>query len=206
MNKQEIIRYFRILSRIYDRPCRIILTGAALGAVYGGVRATLDIDFALIMKSRSRGKKAKDWQAFAEAAKKTSARTGIAAQYAEDIDRWSSITYLDYERHTRPFRKFGSIEVRVLKLPYWAIGKLTRYLDPDIRDLVQVLKKGKTPWQNLVRILGLALRKSPKSTACFQFRRQVEDFLTRYGRLIWGKSYRAESALNRFYRYAGIKS
>ncbi len=205
MKKQEVIRYFRILSRIYHRPCRIILTGAALGTIYGGVRATFDIDFALKLKSRSRQKKEEDWQMFTEAAKKISARTGIAAQYAEDIDRWSSITYLDYEKHTRLFRKFGSIEVRVLDPPYWAIGKLTRYLVPDVRDLIQVLKKTKTSWQNLIKIAGHALRKSPKSTACFLFRKNVEDFIKSYGVQIWSRRFDSEKAINYFYQSAGIQ-
>ena len=197
MNLQGILRFFRALEKYFHKPCRVILTGAGAGIIYGKVRATLDLDFALDLKG--------NWKEFQEAARRASLKTGIAVQYAEDIDRWSSITFLDYKKHTRPFKRFGSMEVRVLDPSYWAIGKLARYLDPDIRDLIQVLKKTKTSWKKLARLLGLALRKSPKSTACFLFRRQVEDFLTTYGRQVWGKTYSKEQAIGIFHQSARIQ-
>lgn len=205
MNKGQIIRYFRILGRLYRKPCLIVLTGAAAGTLYGGVRASLDIDFAVRLKKRASLSKDRIWTSFTEAAREASFLTGIAVQYAEDIDRWSSITFLDYWDHTRKFRRFGSIEVRLLEPAYWAIGKLTRYLDPDIRDLIQVLKRSKTSWRKLSATLGKALRKSPKSTACFLFRRQVEDFFKTCGRQIWGSSFPSGEAIQVFHSRAGIK-
>ncbi len=204
MNLQGISRVFRALKKEFDQPCRVILTGAGAGVVYGRIRATMDLDFALKFKTGSLAAKEKLWREFQEAAKKVSAKTGIAFQYAEDIDRWSSITFLDYEKHARPFKKFGRMEVCLLDPSYWAIGKLARYLEPDIRDLVTVLKKTKTSWKKLAPILGLALKKSPKSTACFLFRRQVEDFFTTYGKRIWRKAYSKEKAIQTFHKAAGI--
>lgn len=203
MNRGEIARYFRILAGIYRRPCTIILTGAAAGTFYGNIRATLDLDFAIRFKARSKKKRESAWQEFAGCAQEVSLRTGIAAQYAEDIDRWSSITYLDYQNHTIRYRRFGLIEVRLLDPCYWAIGKMTRYLDPDIRDLIEVLKKTRTPPAKLARVLGMALRKSPKSTACELFRRQTEDFFRSYGPRIWGRQFSSKRILavfNRNYR------
>ena len=185
----------------FKRPCEILLTGALCGRV----RATLDLDFALTIKARSSQEKDMRWQEFGEAAKKTTALTGIQVQYAEDIDGRPSIAFPDYEKQTRFFKRFGKVEVRLLDPAYWAIGKLARYLDPDIRDLIQVLKKTKTSWKKLARLLGLALRKSPKSTACFLFRRQVEDFLTIYGRQVWGKTYSKEQAIRIFHQSARIQ-
>lgn len=205
MRKQEVIRYFRMLSRIYKRPCQVILTGAALGTIYGGVRATLDIDFALKLKARSKTQKEKGWQEFARATQEISRRTGIAVQYAEDIDRWSSITYLDYQKHTHLFRRFGLVKVDVLEPPYWAIGKLVRYLDSDIRDLVQILKKTETSWSKVAQVAGAALRKSPKSTACFLFRRNVEDFFCSFGKSIWGRLFDMKQAIYRFHKAAHIQ-
>lgn len=202
MNKQGVLRFFRLLSERFDQPCRIILTGAGAGALHGRIRSTLDLDFAVKLVSPGNEKL---WEDFREACHEVRGLTGILVQYAEDIDHWSSITLLDYERHTVPFGKFGSMEVHVLEPSYWAIGKLARYLDPDIRDLVEVLKKTKTPWRELVRVLGRALKESPKSTACFLFRRQVEDFLSAYGKKIWGETYSKEKAINEFYLYAGVK-
>ena len=205
MSPRQIARFFYLLAKRFDEPCTIILTGAGAGAIYGRVRATLDLDFALRFKTKGRTKKEKLWKHFDQAVREVTSLTGIAAQYAEDIDRWSAITFLDYEKHTRRFQKFGTIEVRLLEPGYWAIGKLARYLDPDIRDLVRVLKKTKTSWSDLVRLAGLALRKSPKSTSCFLFRRQVEDFLSASGRALWGKSYSAEKAVRCFRRHAGME-
>ena len=206
MNRQGVLRFFRELAKHFRHPCRVILTGAGAGVLYGRVRATLDLDFALKFKTKIPKKKEKLWKEFEEAAEKTRAVTGIAVQYAEDIDRWSSITFLDYEKHTRPFQKFGALEVRLMEPGYWAIGKLARYLDPDIRDLIVVLQRTHTSWRGLTRLLGRALWKSPKSTASFLFRRQVEDFLTTYGKQIWGSSYSSKDALRAFHHAAAIKN
>lgn len=206
MNRQAIVRFFQLLARHFPAPCEIILTGAGAGALYGRVRPTVDLDFALRLKAGSPGAKERQWNAFGEAARRVSQRTGIALQYAEDIDRWSSITLLDYERHTRPFRKFGKMEVRLLEPAYWAIGKLARYLDPDLRDVIQVFRRQKTSWRRLCPVLGRALRRSPKSTAGFLFRRQVEDFLENYGRETWGRRYPAGEAIYLFHRAARIAS
>jgi len=204
VKRGEVARYFRILGKLFPHPAQVILTGAAAGALYGRIRSTRDINFALKLKARSTKTRNELWRIFSEAARETTLRTRIAVEYAEDIDRWSQITYLDYARYTRTFKKFGRLDVRLLEPPYWSIGKFARYLEPDIRDLVEVLKKTETSWKVLVPVLGRALKKSPKSTACFQFRRQVEDFLTGYGWRVWGRRYAPENALRLFRSHAGI--
>lgn len=204
MNRHEIIRYFRTVAKLYREPCRIILTGAAAGALYGRIRATLDLDFALRLPARSPVRKEMSWREFVACAREATRRTGIAAEYAEDIDRWSSISYLDYERRTRAFKRFGKIEVRLLEPAYWAIGKLARYLEPDILDVCEVMKRTRTRAEKLATVLGRALRKSPRSTACELFQRQVEDFFRTRGRGIWGKNYRSEKTIALFRRYTGI--
>jgi hypothetical protein len=196
MNKKQIERYFKILDKIYSKKCRIILTGAAAGALYGRVRATMDIDFSA---------QAADWENFSKAVEEASVRTGIAAQYAEDIDRWSSISFMDYKKHTFIYGQYGLVEVRLMEPSYWALGKLSRYLDPDIRDLVKVLKKTGTQWQETASVAGRALRKSPKSNACFLFRKQTEDFFKQYGKKIWGRPFDAKEAITIFHKKAGVK-
>lgn len=195
MNKTQVERYFKILSKLYPKKCRIILTGAAAGSLYGRVRATLDIDFAV---------RTADWIGFEKAVRETTERTGILAQYGEDIDRWSMISYLDYDRHIQVHKKIGVLEICLMDPAYWAIGKLARYLDTDIRDLVTVLRKTATPWRSLMTVTGKALSESPKSTACALFKRQVEDFVRRSGRRIWGRGFPAEEAVALFHRSAGI--
>jgi len=197
MNKKQIERYFHTLSKLYHKKCKIILTGAAAGALYGRVRPTMDIDFSVEVL---------DWKGFSEAVEETSLRMGIVAQFSEDIDRWSSITLMDYKKHTYVFKRFGNIEVSLMDPAYWAIGKFTRYLDPDIQDLVKVFKATVTPWQRVATIAGRALRKSPKSTACFSFLRQTEHFFNHFGKKIWGKSFNSDEAIKVFRKSAKIKT
>ena len=205
MNAGEITRYFKSLAKHYGKPCRVILTGASAGALLGRVRGTLDVDFEVELKKSSPRKTREAWEKFQAACSRASAETGIAAQYSEDIDRWSMISYLDHQKHTPLFRKFGPLKVRVLEPEYWAIGKLTRYLDQDVRDLVHVFKRRKVSGHGLAKLLGIALKQSPKSTACYLFRRQVEDFLKTYGREIWGKRYLFEETVRIFHQAAGIR-
>lgn len=197
MNKKQVERYFKTLGKIYPKKCRIILTGAAAGVLYGRVRSTMDIDFSA---------QASDWENFSRAVEETSVRTGIAAQYAEDIDRWSSITLMDYKRHTYIYRRFGGVEVRLMEPSYWAIGKLSRYLDPDVGDLIKVFRITGTPWQKAASVAGRALHESPKSTACFLFRRQTEDFFKQFGKKVWGKTFDAKEAIRLFHKRAGVKT
>mgnify|MGYP001593431358 CR=1 FL=1 len=196
MNKTQVELYFRELSKAYPKKCVIILTGAAAGALYGRVRATLDVDFEA---------KTRDWGAFEKAVLKISLKTGIEAQYAEDIDRWSSITLMDYQKHTFLHKQFGELQVRLMDPEYWALGKLARYLDSDVSDMEKVFKKKKTSWRVIAVTAGKALRKSPKSNSCFLFRQQTEDFFKRLGRKIWGKDFNQEEARQLFYKAAGIR-
>ena len=195
MNKSQVERYFKILGALYPKYCRVILTGAAAGALYGSPRGTMDVDFAA---------QTRDWKRFVKAVEEASARTGIVAQYAEDIDRWSSITLMDYDKHAYLYRRVGFIDLCLMEPPYWAIGKLGRYLDSDIRDMVRVFKKTRTKWRDVAAVAGKALRKSPKSTACFLFRKQVEDFLKKCGPQIWGDDYDPAVAIVSFHKQAGI--
>ena len=204
MNSGEILRYFKIVSRHFDEPSEVILTGAACGSFYGRIRASMDVDFAIRFKTTSAATKEKLWFEFKEATRKATIRTGMAAQYAEDIDRWSMISFLDYRKKARPFRHFGKIEIRLMDPVHWSIGKFMRYLSLDTRDLIQVLKRTKTAWEPEVRTLGRALRKSPRSTNSFLFRKHVEHFLTTYGRFVWGKKFNPGKALRQFHRAAGI--
>ncbi len=71
--------------------------------------------------------------------------TGIQANYAEDIDRWGMVTLLDYRNNTKLYKKYGKLALWVLDPAYWSIGKMTRFIDPDIQDMIQVFRKKKDP-------------------------------------------------------------
>jgi hypothetical protein len=201
MNRKQVDHFFRTLSRELGEEARAILTGAAAGALWGNIRPSVDIDFAMELKS-----KAPDlWQKVETAVDRTTRLTGIQANFAEDIDRWGLISLLDYKKHTHLYRRFGRLRVVLLDPAYWSIGKMTRYLDPDIRDMAEVFKRQHVPVLRLVRLWGEALRKSPRSTMLIQFRRQVEDFLRHQGPRIWGQGFNTSEAITAFHRYAKIK-
>lgn len=202
MDPRAIDRFFRTLAEEFGRRATVIVTGAAAGSLWGHVRPSRDIDFGVELLSRN----PPAWDAFQTAVDRTSQQTGIQANYAEDIDRWSSISLLDWRRHTVRYRRFGKLEVRLLDPVYWAIGKLARYFELDVDDLVAVLRRRRVPADATVRVWGRALRASPRSTAVLHFCNQVEHFLRAYGRTMWGHRFDPEAAVRAFHRAAGIRA
>ena len=200
MNRRQIDTFFQVLSEQMNEPLVVLLTGAAAGTIWGQVRPSVDVDFAVQVRRRDQ----ETWERLEAAIERTIKLTGTQANYAEDIDRWGLITLVDYKRHTHPYRRFGLLQVRLLDPAYWSIGKMTRYLDPDVRDMVQVFKRQRVPAVRLARLWGRALKRSPRSAALIQFRRQVEDFLRTYGPTIWGNKFDARKTMRRFYSEAGI--
>jgi hypothetical protein len=200
MKRPQIDRFLAILARELGAPGRVYVTGAAAAALWGHARPSVDIDFGLELKRKAAG-----WWQRAEAAVARATRlTGIPASAAEDIDRWGMITLLDYRRTSRLYRRFGSLEVRLLAPPQWAIGKLTRYLAADVHDVVAVFKGRKVAAAAAARTWGRALRASPPSTSQFQFRRHVESFFADEGASIWGRDFDAAAAIRLFHRSAAI--
>jgi len=198
MTPRAIDRWFRTLAQEFDGSATIIVTGAAAASLWGRVRPSQDIDFGIQLGSRSPA----GWERFQKAVRRAVQRTGIQVNYAQDLDRWGSITLLDYRRHTLPYRRFGKLNVRLLDPLYWSIGKLGRYLGLDVDDVVKVLRRRRIPAASVIRVWARALRASPKSTALTQFRIQVEAFLRTYGRAIWGRRFDPEAALRQFHRAA----
>ncbi|MBI3332524.1 MAG: hypothetical protein HYZ93_00325 [Candidatus Omnitrophica bacterium] len=187
MTRREVEEFFHELSREWKRPARILLIGGAGALMMGGSRPTSDVDFEVRILSRG-----DFWEEFSAKVREVSARTGIGAQFAESVDRWSQISFLDYRRQTRPLRKFGTIEVRLLEPAYWSIGKIGRYWDQDIQDMVAVFGEKRPFPLELARVWARALERSPRSTQLGLARRQALHFFRTYGRKIWGGSFRME--------------
>ncbi|MDO8730360.1 MAG: hypothetical protein Q7J69_04160 [Candidatus Omnitrophota bacterium] len=200
MKSLEADKFFRALAKRLDEPVTVFLTGAVAGTIFGNVRSSADIDFAIEPKRKGNDL----WEKINRALLLTSSEICISVQYARDIDRWGMISLLDYRRKAILYKKFGTIDVRTLDPVYWAIGKFTRYLKPDIQDLVIVLKKKKVPSAKLTKTLGKALRQSPPSSQGFQFRQHVEQFLGEYGRKIWGAKFDPAASIRTFHKQAGI--
>lgn len=197
MSPSQVRRFFRILARELNAPATIILTGAAAGSLLGHVRPSRDVDFAILLRRQTPER----WAAVERAVARTRQLTGIDANYAADIDRWSSVTLLDYRRHTRPVERFGPLTLRVLDPAYWSIGKISRSLRSDIEDLVRVFQRQRVPAGRVLRLWARAIRHSPPSPALTTCRQHVEGFLREFGREIWGETFDAERAIRQFQTY-----
>ncbi|HEX5000530.1 MAG TPA: hypothetical protein VFY29_20070 [Terriglobia bacterium] len=202
----DIDRFFDTLGKRVEFPLQILLTGEAAGILLGMERATFDIDFEVRLKlggARDRRAASDRWEVVRKAMTNTAHATGITPQYAEDIDKWSSIALPS--KRSRLYRRFGKVEVRILDPGLWAIGKLTRYLSTDVQDLRVVLKHANLRPIATVRLWGTALGISNVSSAQGLFRRQVESFLDRFSREIWGPGV-DPSALNRTFLESARKA
>jgi hypothetical protein len=199
MTRRPIEHFLAILAKELGRPAKLYLTGAAAAALWGRVRPSIDIDFGIEAPVRG-GRNV----SVEEAVDRTTRLSGIAASFAEDIDRWGMITLLDYRRSSRVYARFGALEVRLLHPVNWAIGKLTRFLEPDVRDVIEVFRRQAVDSKLAARTWGRALRASPASTAQALFRSQVEYLFRHHGRRIWGPKFDADDAVKRFGRAARI--
>ncbi|MBC8413698.1 MAG: hypothetical protein ISR96_13170 [Nitrospira sp.] len=201
MDIRQIEQFFKIIDDEFNHEARVILTGAAAGTVWGSTRPSMDVDFAVSISDRSETA----WQQLEASIQRAIEKTGIQANYAEDIDRWGMITLLDYKSNTKLYKQFGSLALMVLDPAYWSIDKMTRFIDPDIQDMIQVFRKKNTSPHELAEVWGTALKESPRSTTLMRFRRQVEGFFESYGRKIWGNDFNSEKVIKQFHKSAGIK-
>lgn len=202
MRKALIHRFFRELDRELGRPAEIIVTGAAAGALLGVVRPSVDIDFEIRPKSWP---KAGGPFELREAIQRAAQRTKIAVNYSEDIGHWSMIDLLDYRRTARPYRVIGRLRVKIISPEYWTIGKMGRFYQADLRDVLRMTQRKRLKPKTLLPLWGRALRSSPLSPALGSFRRNVTYFIEHYGRKIWGKDFDPQKGVALFEKTAGIK-
>jgi hypothetical protein len=198
LRRADLARFFRALAP--KLPCRVklVLTGGGEALLLGGSRPTRDLDFGLTVGERF-------WPEVETAVADASRVTGVAVQYSQDIDRWSSIAIPARHRRTRPFRRLGRLSVHLLDPGCWAVYKLARYLESDVEDLRAVLKRERVWGVRLARLCGESLRTSPRSPALFAFRKHVEHFFREHGRFVWGKRVDSEGMIAAFHRAAGIR-
>jgi hypothetical protein len=180
---------------------KIILTGGAEALLLGSSRPTADVDFGIALTARKADEEP-SWAAVETAIAGASQAAGVVIQYSTDIDRWSLVIMPNYRRHTQPYRRYGRVTVHLLEPAYWAVPKLARYLDTDRLDLQVVLRSQRVRPQHLAQVCGRALRTSPRSSALFLFRQDVEDFLRTHGAQVWGDDFDAGAAIGVFHRAA----
>lgn len=193
MKLPDIDNFFSELSKVYKSKAEIILTGGAAAAILGGVRPTLDIDFEVKLANP------KEWETFQQAITATAKKTGIKAQFAEKIEQWSQVTLLDYNKYKLFYKKFNLINVWVLDPRHWSIGKITRYWDQDVQDILEVFKVTKPNAWEVAKIWKKALNKSPKSSALFLVKKQIEHFFRTHGQQIWGPDFNGAELVKKLF-------
>jgi hypothetical protein len=204
MRKNIVDLFFLELHRGLSRPASVILTGAAAGGIYGNIRHSIDIDFEIRLNRKS-GERSQE-EKLQAVISKVSSELGIAANYSDDIGHWSMIDYLDYRKTSIPYKKIGQIDIRLLAPEYWTIGKMTRFMEIDVKDILKVIKIKRLRPGPLVALWARAMRASPLSLTKGQFRRNVEIFLKRHGKRLWGKDFDSHKAINDFRRSAGLRA
>ena len=182
MRPSEAEIFFAGLGRDLKRPVVIALTGGIAAGLLADPRVTDDIDFAILRAIQADEDLEKELQQAAR-------RHKVVLQYSRDIDRWSSVTFLDWKKHSQPWKKFGKLEVRILDPYYWSIGKIARGTEWDLRDLEMVFKAQKMDWKKAAKLWARALRKSPPSSALFNARQRMERFFGSSGKKIWGAKF-----------------
>ena len=204
MKKNIVDLFFIELDRALSSPASVILTGAAAGAIYGNVRHSVDVDFEIRLK-RKQGDRDQD-ELLQDLIRRVSSKLGIAANYSDDISHWSMISYLNYRRSSILYKKIGQMDIRLMAPEHWTIGKMARFLEIDVNDIIKVVKKKRLRAGPLVSLWARALRASPLSLAKGQFRRNVEHFLNMYGKKLWGRNFGRQKTVNDFRRLAGLKT
>jgi hypothetical protein len=204
LTREAIDAFFQALAQRTPCHLKVILTGGAQAMLCGGTRLTRDIDFGLLLRVVPEKREAL-WEQIETAVAEAAQETSVTVQFAEDIDRWSSITMFDYQKHTRPYRRFGRVTVHLLDPADWAVPKLARSFDSDTADLIEVLRQQRVSPMKLARVCGKSLCASPRSTALTLFRRQVESFFREHGKAVWGEEFDADKAIAQFHRAARIR-
>lgn len=199
----EIDNFFEELGKIFAEPLHILITGAVAGFIMGHIRPSDDIDFEVRLQNEAADERVKE--ALETAIKIVSQKLQMPAQYTENIAGWSQIALLDYRDHALPYKRIGSIDIKFMAPEFWAIGKLTRYLPLDRKDLIGVLKATELDPSRLIATLAKALRNSPLSDRSRNFKDHVLDFLKNEGNGIWGDTFSPDKAAQEFKNQAGLK-
>ena len=197
MTRGDVERFFKVLSREYPKPVRILLIGGGASIVQAEPRDTEDLDFEIRASIQSAVAES-DRGELVRAIEQAKFALGIKVQFTDEIGRWSMIPWPDYQRNSRLWKRFGSCSVFVLNPEVYAISKLVRGTDTDHDDIVKVMKYHPGSWKKLAVLSGRALREAPMSDVLHLFRQQVEHFFERTAPRIWGPRFKPGPALALF--------
>ena len=202
MKQRQIDFFFKTLDRQWQKPAEIILLGAAAGSLMGNVRPSLDIDFEI----RTRRQKDPEIRKMLEDAIRAASQvTGVAVNYSGNVAGWSRIAFLDYRRKALAYKKIGKLTIKIMRPEYWTLGKMARFLELDIQDMIKIIKAKKLTPGVLTDIWARAVCASDLSLELGQFRDHIVYFIRKYGKQVWGRQADLENIVWRFKKKAGLK-
>lgn len=194
MTPRKILSFFKRLDHRLNRAAEVIIVGASAGSLMGHVRPSFDIDFEI----RVKGKGAR--AALEAAVKSASEEAGVAVNYSENIGGRSMVSYLNYRKTAAFYRQVGKLRLKLIAPEYWTIGKMTRFLELDIQDMLKIIRRKKIQPGKLIKIWAAAVNASDLSLELGQFRDHVVYFLKKYSRRLWGQNTDAEKWTRLFLR------
>ncbi len=201
MNKKKIHEFFKRLDIYLDQKATVIVVGASAASLMGHVRPSFDIDFEIRLSRSTPAQKRK----LAETILKTARETGVAVNFSENIGGWSMVNYLDYRKTALAYKKFGKLDVKLIEPCYWTIGKMTRFLELDIQDMVKIIRKKKIKPERVVSVWAQAFQASDLSLELGQFKEHVLFFLKQYSTKLWGRKSVAQKLIDLFLKKAGVE-
>src|ERR1700722_8255300 len=113
MRLRDAEAYFSALAKEVETPLVLVLTGGVAASILADERSTDDIDCAVLHYVR------KVWPQTEALVQRLAKKRRILVQYSADIDRWSSVSFLDWRKHSWLHKRQGFLEVRVLDPYYW---------------------------------------------------------------------------------------
>ncbi len=194
MNKRQIDLFFKTLDQELGFKATVIVTGASAGSLMGHVRPSFDIDFEIRLVKKNAQVRARLESAVDKAAKVA----GVAVNFSENMGGWSRVNYLDYRKTAVSYKIFGKVKVKLMAPEYWTIGKMARFLELDIQDMVKIIRKKKLKPERLIRIWKKAIRSSDLSLELGQFRDHIVYFLKYHGKKLWGRKTDISALVRRF--------
>lgn len=195
MKPELIDEFLEILNRELDMRAEIILIGASAASLMGHVRPSLDIDFEIRPKSKTSKTYKKK---MAQAIQKAQEQLKIAVDYSENINGWSMVNYLDYRKTAIPYKNIGKLDVKLIAPEYWTIGKMARFLELDVQDMIKIIRSKKLNPDRLKLIWLKAIEASDLSLELGHFKDHVIFFIKRHGRKLWGKDFDADAWIQSF--------
>ena len=199
MNPRQILAFFKQLDQELNARARVIVVGASAGALMGHIRPSFDIDFEIRLAKTSRGARSRLEQSILKSAE----TSGVAVNYSENVGGWSMINYLDYRKTAVFYKNTGKIQIKLIAPEYWTIGKMTRFLELDIQDMLKIIRRKKIPAGRLIKIWAKAANASDLSLELGQFRDHVVYFLKHYSCRLWTKTANPEKLTRSFLKAIG---